>query len=199
MPAWVWEANLCLAFAVQYFRDLSGSLTWPSLQHCPHTNFIFRFKPRPRPHPTNPPPPPPVLPPPMPSPPLKTPPETTALLLLLIPLGWWGPSMGWRWWVKKERLTRLKTTKLTKSNLLQEQWNKKTRFQHRWAFVRQHSVVVQPHLLSLCILFQSVPVSLRFLHHLLMGNTWPNTWAQTPSVAINCPLFNKRQKRHKWP
>lgn len=107
MLSWIREANLCLALAVQYFKDLSGSLTWPSLQHCPHTNFIFRFRPRPRPHPTSPPPPPPpVLPPPMQSPP--TPPETTALpltalLLLLLPLGWCGPSMGWRRrWRKKD-------------------------------------------------------------------------------------------------
>lgn len=33
----------CLALAVQYFLFLSASLTWPFLQHCPHTNCIFRF------------------------------------------------------------------------------------------------------------------------------------------------------------
>lgn len=33
----------CLAFALQYFLFLSGSLTWPFLQHWPQTNFIFKL------------------------------------------------------------------------------------------------------------------------------------------------------------
>lgn len=33
----------CLAFALQYFLFLSGSLTWPFLQHSPQTNFIFKL------------------------------------------------------------------------------------------------------------------------------------------------------------
>lgn len=33
--------HLCLALAVQYFSAWSGSLTSPSLQHWPHTNFII--------------------------------------------------------------------------------------------------------------------------------------------------------------
>lgn len=34
---------VCLALAVQYFLFLSASLSWPFLQHWPHTNIIFRF------------------------------------------------------------------------------------------------------------------------------------------------------------
>lgn len=33
----------CLALALQYFLFLSGSVSWPFLQHCPHTNCILRF------------------------------------------------------------------------------------------------------------------------------------------------------------
>lgn len=33
----------CLALALQYFLFLSGSLTWPFLQHWAHTNCIFRL------------------------------------------------------------------------------------------------------------------------------------------------------------
>ncbi len=33
--------HLCLALEVQYFSAWSGSLTSPSLQHWPHTNFII--------------------------------------------------------------------------------------------------------------------------------------------------------------
>lgn len=33
----------CLALALQYFLFLSGSMTWPFLQHWAHTNCIFRL------------------------------------------------------------------------------------------------------------------------------------------------------------
>lgn len=33
----------CLALALQYFLFLSGSVSWPFLQHCPHTNCILRL------------------------------------------------------------------------------------------------------------------------------------------------------------
>lgn len=88
------DTHLCLALAVQYLRFLSGSFTWPSRQHCPHTNFIFKLRGRPlpaaAPSPTTPPPgtePTPLLP--RHSPP--TPPITPGCMLPL----WWGTCMGW--------------------------------------------------------------------------------------------------------
>lgn len=92
----VWMGpHLCRALAVQYLRFLSGSLTWPSLQHWPHTNFIFRLRGRPLPAPN---PPTGLTPlPPMQSPPTPTPPPPpippsppTGTLLL-----GWGIWMGW--------------------------------------------------------------------------------------------------------
>lgn len=79
--------HLCRALAVQYFRFLSGSFTCPSLQHWPHTNFIFRLRGRPLPAiapnpPTGLTPPPPMQSPPTPPPPI---PPTPAGML---PLGW---------------------------------------------------------------------------------------------------------------
>lgn len=37
------RTHVCLALALQYFLFLSGSLTWPFLQHWAHTNCIFRL------------------------------------------------------------------------------------------------------------------------------------------------------------
>lgn len=39
--------HLCLALAVQYFSARSGSLSSPSFQHWPHTNFIISSSPWP--------------------------------------------------------------------------------------------------------------------------------------------------------
>lgn len=102
--AWAGLTHLCLALAVQYLRFLSGSFTWPSRQHWPHTNFIFKLRGRPRPaaapSPTTP-PPGTVLtpPPPMHSPP--TPPITPGCMLPL----WWGTWMGWNTQQRNERST----------------------------------------------------------------------------------------------
>lgn len=38
------ETHGCLPLAEQYFLFLSASLTWPFLQHWPHTNISLRFE-----------------------------------------------------------------------------------------------------------------------------------------------------------
>lgn len=101
--------HLCRALAVQYLRFLSGSLTCPSLQHWPHTNFIFRLSGRPLPAiaPNPPTPIPPTgltPPPPMPSPPSPPPPPpippTPPAGMLLLGCGMW---IGWKHTEREEQ------------------------------------------------------------------------------------------------
>lgn len=118
----LWDRpHLCRALAVQYLRFLSGSFTCPSLQHWPHTNFIFRLRGRPLPATApNPPtptpptgltPPPPMPSPPTPPPPPPIPPTPPAGMLLL----GWGIWIGWN--TEKERNEKLTDQSTYKNNI----------------------------------------------------------------------------------
>lgn len=90
------RSYLCRALAVQYLRFLSGSLTWPSRQHWPQTNFIFRLRGRPLPAPPTSPPTP--TPPTGPTPPATTPspPPRPAMPPAGRLLPGWDMWIGWK-------------------------------------------------------------------------------------------------------
>lgn len=111
--AWM-RPYLCRALAVQFLRFLSGSLTCPSRQHWPQTNFIFRLRGRPLPAPPTSPPTGPTPPAPTPSPPTPRPPIPPADRLLV----GWGMWIGW----KRERDVSYSHMGQRSSHILQFQW-----------------------------------------------------------------------------